>query len=56
MQKIYHTDEGISQCRKLITLMKLYQGDENYHQSHQSEDMRSAHEPSKFDGYCVKYL
>ena len=27
--------------------MKIYHTDENYHQAHQIEDMRSAHEPNQ---------
>ena len=27
--------------------MKIYHHDENYHQAHQIEDMRSAHEPNQ---------
>ena len=30
--KNYYFDQNLSQCRKFITVMKIYYGDENYHQ------------------------
>ena len=51
--KNYYFDQNLSQCRKFITVMKIYYGDENYHQVYQIEGKRSAHEPNQFDGYCV---
>ena len=44
--KNYYFDQNLSQCRKFITVMKIYYGDENYHQVYQIEDKRSAHEPN----------
>ena len=42
--KNYYFDQNLSQCRKFITVMKIYYGDENYHQVYQIEGKRSAHE------------